>query len=143
MSRKATVTEDELLNRRTNHIQWLSGMFKDPNSVAALTVAAYGDLLDNMCMEVAVEAHREVKTGILRRSRDPQIPQRPVPLDPLPGVKGATDVFGQVHPGTATDIVICMNCGRRTQAGKFAYHLEKCLGKGRAPAGRTSRSRAL
>lgn len=98
------------------------------------------DLLDELCAEVAVEAHREFRTGALMPP-PPSVPQpKPKPLDPLPGVKGPTDVFGQVHPGTATEIVICMNCGRKAQAGKFAYHLEKCLGKGRQASGRqTSR----
>lgn len=140
MSKKSTVTEDELIQRRINHVHWLSGLLQDPNSTASITVAAYSDILDDVLLDVAVEAHRELKTGVLV----PQGPaaaatERPQPLDPLAGVKGATDVFGQVHPGTATDIVICMNCGRKAQAGKFAYHLEKCLGKGRVPAGRTSR----
>jgi hypothetical protein len=42
MSRKAaTVTEDELLQRRLRHAQWLSGMLQDRGSLAAQTVAAY------------------------------------------------------------------------------------------------------
>ncbi len=57
---------------------------------------------------------------------------RPVP--PLPGVRGPVDVFGQSHPAKATDVVTCKNCGRQVQAGTFAPHLEKCMGKGRAAA---------
>jgi hypothetical protein len=41
MSRKAAPNEDELLQRRIQHAQWLSGMLQDPQSVASLTVAAY------------------------------------------------------------------------------------------------------
>ncbi|WIA20337.1 hypothetical protein OEZ85_006168 [Tetradesmus obliquus] len=142
MSKKAaTVTEDELLQRRISHAQWLAGMLQDPTSTASLTVAAYADLLDELLQDVAVEAHREHRTGLLAPHGPQQQQPRPQPLVPLPGVKGATDVFGQVHPGTATDIVTCMHCGRKAQAGKFAYHLEKCLARGRGAAGgaRTSR----
>eukprot|EP00775_Hariotina_reticulata_P004426 gene4426-4679_t len=144
MSRKATVTEDELLRRRISHTHWLSGLLKDPDTIAAITVDAYADLLDEICLDVAVEAHRELHTGQLTPTLAPGSDQpRPQPLSPLPGVKGPTDVFGQAHPGTAIDVVICMNCGRKAQAGKFAYHLEKCLGKGRQPGTRhTSRRTA-
>eukprot|EP00878_Enallax_costatus_P005854 GHUV01006142.1.p1 GENE.GHUV01006142.1~~GHUV01006142.1.p1 ORF type:complete len:145 (+),score=25.70 GHUV01006142.1:275-709(+) len=135
MSKKTSVTEDEAIQRRISHAQWLSGLLEDPDSVASVTVAAYADILDDICLDVAVEAHREFRTGVMALQTTVYPQQHPAPLEPLPGVKGATDVFGQVHPGTATDVVICMNCGRKAQAGKFAYHLEKCLGKGRVPGG--------
>lgn len=45
---------------------------------------------------MAVEAHREHKTGALTHVPPGPPPPRPQPLDPLPGVKGPTDVFGQV-----------------------------------------------
>ncbi len=56
------------------------------------------------------------------------------PVPPAAGVKGPVDVFGQSHPAKATDVVVCKNCGRQVQAGTFAPHLEKCMGKGRAAA---------
>ncbi|PNW70430.1 hypothetical protein CHLRE_17g719550v5 [Chlamydomonas reinhardtii] len=55
------------------------------------------------------------------------------------GRGGPVDVFGQSHPAKATDIVTCRNCGRQVQAGSFAPHLEKCMGKGRAAARAASR----
>jgi hypothetical protein len=81
-------------------------------------------------MDVAVEAHREYRTGALvphdahhdarhhgghtsnggdgpPDQQQQQQQARPQALPPLPGVKGPTDMFGQVHPGTATDIVVC------------------------------------
>lgn len=143
MSKKVSVTEDEAIQRRINHMRWLSGLLQDPQSIASLTVAAYADILDELCLETAVEAHREVRTGVLPPQPVTAPPQHPRTLDPLPGVKGTTDVFGQVHPGTATDVIVCMNCGRKAQAGRFAYHLEKCLGKGRVPGGRASRRTGL
>ena len=41
------------------------------------------------------------------------------------------DLFGQVHPAVATEAVECTSCGRKVAAGRFAPHLEKCLGQGR------------
>ena len=41
------------------------------------------------------------------------------------------DVFGRVHPAVATEAVECTSCGRKVAAGRFAPHLEKCLGQGR------------
>jgi len=45
------------------------------------------------------------------------------------GVKNQRDVWGQSHPQVATDSVHCSNCKRAVQAGRYAPHLEKCLGK--------------
>jgi hypothetical protein len=55
------------------------------------------ELLDELCAEVACEAHREHTTGTLVHQPPGPPPPRPKPLDPLPGVKGPTDVFGQVR----------------------------------------------
>ena len=41
------------------------------------------------------------------------------------------DIFGRVHPAVATEPVECTSCGRKVAAGRFAPHLEKCLGQGR------------
>lgn len=43
--------------------------------------------------------------------------------------KYVVDIFGQTHPSVASDLFDCMNCGRSVTAGKFAPHLEKCMGK--------------
>jgi SAGA-associated factor 11 len=49
----------------------------------------------------------------------------------MSGSKGAVDMFGnQVHP-VALDQVGCPVCRRHVAAGRFAPHLEKCMGKGR------------
>lgn len=56
----------------------------------------------------------------------------PPTLLPQKGTRGPVDVFGQSHPAKATDLVTCRNCSRQVQAGMFAPHLEKCMGKGRA-----------
>lgn len=43
--------------------------------------------------------------------------------------KYVVDIFGQTHPSVANEIFECMNCSRSIMAGKFAPHLEKCMGK--------------
>lgn len=49
----------------------------------------------------------------------------------MTGSKGAVDMFGnQVQP-IALDQVACPVCQRQVAAGRFAPHLEKCMGKGR------------
>jgi hypothetical protein len=89
-------------------------MLMYPNLLAALIVHPYrshtcaghthkychlcpADLLDELVLDVAVEAHRERNTGALPAALPGPPPPRPQPLDPLPGVKGSTDVFGQVR----------------------------------------------
>jgi len=88
---------------------------------------------------VAVEAHREAKLG-LAPGPPPAPPNAPpCPLDPLPETKGRTDVFGQSHPSQAIENIICMKCGRKVGAGRFAPHLEKCLGGGRQSSRQATR----
>ena len=47
------------------------------------------------------------------------------------GSKGAVDMYGNEIPAVATELVGCPHCGRRVGAGRFAPHLEKCMGGGR------------
>lgn len=43
--------------------------------------------------------------------------------------KYTVDVFELTHPTIAQEMFDCMNCGRPIVAGRFAPHLEKCMGK--------------
>jgi hypothetical protein len=88
--------------------------------------------------QVAVEAHREAKLGLAPGPPPPQA-AAPRPLDPLPGARGPTDVFGQTHPPSAMEQITCMKCGRKVAAGRFAPHLEKCLGGGRQSSRQATR----
>ena len=81
--------------------------------------------------QVAVEAHREARLGLAPAPAPPPPAPPPRPLPPLPGARGPTDVFGQAHPPSAVEQIACMRCGRKVAAGRFAPHLEKCLGGGR------------
>lgn len=49
----------------------------------------------------------------------------------MSGSKGAVDMFGNmIHP-VALDQVTCPHCDRKVSSGRFAPHLEKCMGGGR------------
>ncbi|GIL76483.1 hypothetical protein Vretimale_6001 [Volvox reticuliferus] len=159
------ITEEELLRRQIAIAQSFKGLLQNEASVAAQTVAAFSELLDDCILDVAQEVHREARTGTLPppyanrgrgreretaaspagspspgpSTRSAPIGSHPAPLPPKPGTKGPVDVFGQSHPPKATEIVSCKNCGRQVQAGSFAPHLEKCMGKGRAAARAASR----
>lgn len=139
---KSAVTENELLQRRTLHAQFLSGLVADAQSIAAQTIAAYSELLEDALLDVAVEAAREARTGPLAEPLPAPPPLLPPSVRPLtndwpppttPNGKPAPlrDVFGQVHPGTAKDEIMCNECGRKLQAGVYARHLQQCLGLGR------------
>lgn len=56
------------------------------------------------------------------------------------GTKRSMDMFGNHIQGTAVDLVTCPLCHHRKAAGKFAIHLEKCMGLGRQ-AGRAATRR--
>eukprot|EP00850_Spirogloea_muscicola_P021156 SM000239S08061 [mRNA] locus=s239:57892:59138:+ [translate_table: standard] len=100
-------------------------------------------------MDVAAEAHRAIRLGLdhrlhanadcededsitfwggqaARRAQDAQMG-----CSTEGGSKHAVDVFGQSHPSVATDTFQCLNCERLVTAGRYAPHLEKCMGKGR------------
>ncbi|KXZ48399.1 hypothetical protein GPECTOR_28g806 [Gonium pectorale] len=138
-------TEEDKLRRQIAIVQSFRGLLENKDSVASQTVAAFSELLDDCILDVAQEVHREARTGSLPgadaglEASAPPGSTHPPALPPKPGAKGPVDVFGQSHPAKATDIVTCRNCGRQVQAGSFAPHLEKCMGKGRAAARAASR----
>ncbi|TVU18918.1 hypothetical protein EJB05_35038 [Eragrostis curvula] len=122
-----------------------------------LALSCFEELLDCAVADVASECHRIARLG-LDRSVDAEEEELRVwaaraaaasgDHHPGPGgggaedggSKGGVDVFGQTHPAIAADIVECMNCGRPVVAGRFAPHLEKCMGKGRKARPKTTRS---
>uniref|UniRef100_A0ACD5TI03 Uncharacterized protein n=1 Tax=Avena sativa TaxID=4498 RepID=A0ACD5TI03_AVESA len=123
-----------------------------------LALSCFDELLDIAVADVASECHRIARLG-LDRSVDAEEEElrawaarvagdHPGAEDGGAtrgsggggGNKGAPDVFGQTHPAIAADILHCMNCGRPVVAGRFAPHLEKCMGKGRKARPKTTRS---
>lgn len=130
--------------------QQVLAMLEQPTSVAVQTIAAFNCVLDDLVLDMCQEVHREASAypGVSSvwlgagSTAPPMLPPpmpRPKPLPPKPGTKGPVDVFGQSHPPKATDLVLCRSCGRQVQAGSFAPHLDKCMGKGRAAARAASR----
>ncbi|KAL6631031.1 hypothetical protein ACP70R_028371 [Stipagrostis hirtigluma subsp. patula] len=108
-----------------------------------LALSCFEELLDCAVADVASECHRIARLG-LDRSVDAEEEElrawaarataaagdhHPGAAEEGGGSKGAVDVFGQTHPAIAADVVECMNCGRPVVAGRFAPHLEKCMGK--------------
>lgn len=99
----------------------------------------FGDLLDSIIVDVASEAHRIARVG-LDRNLDEEEEELRLSAEARarasdPSHSGETngkyivDIFGQTHPPVANEILECMNCGRSIMAGRFAPHLEKCMGK--------------
>lgn len=140
MSRKSTVSEEDLLRRRIAHTDWLQEACQDSQSVASQTIAAYLELLEDALLTVAVECHREARTGGgAQGAVASAAPAAPQPLPPAARTTGPVDVFGQSHPVIASEVVTCLHCAKKVQAGRFANHLQTCLGMGRAAARTASR----
>ena len=98
-----------------------------------------GDLLDSIIVDVASECHRIARLGLDRNLEEEEeelrlsAQARVTVADPsnsgeING-KYVVDIFGQTHPSVANEVFDCMNCGRPIVAGRFAPHLEKCMGK--------------
>ncbi|EPS58137.1 hypothetical protein M569_16680, partial [Genlisea aurea] len=111
----------------------------------------FRDLLDSVIFDVASESHRILKLGLDRNldsyqdeSRSSAEAATAVTSDPThsgeSNGKYVIDIYGQTHPAIADEIFGCMNCGRTIMAGRFAPHLEKCMGKGRKARLKKTRS---
>ncbi|CAK9164177.1 unnamed protein product [Ilex paraguariensis] len=119
------------------------------SSHSQLSTLFFNDLLDSIIVDVASECHRIARLGLDRNLDDEEeelrlsAQARARVADPSNSgeatSKYVVDIFGQTHPPVANEIFECMNCGRAIMAGRFAPHLEKCMGKGRK-ARKTTRS---
>ena len=101
----------------------------------------YADLLESLIFDVASEAHRAARLGFDYRLQNDEEDEAQMSgsgratvgdvdtAAPETSGKYTVDVFGQTHPAIAQDNFDCMNCGRAIVAGRFAPHLEKCMGK--------------
>lgn len=98
----------------------------------------YGEIVDSIIGDVASESHRIARLGLdryldleeeeLRLSTEARA-RTADPSHSGEDSKYVADIYGQTHPAIAEDILNCMNCGRPVVAGRFAPHLEKCMGK--------------
>lgn len=104
-----------------------------------LSAHLFGDLLDSIIIDVASECHRTARLG-LDRNLEVQEEEMRLSAEARAMVADASnsgevngkyivDIFGQTHPSIANDIFECMNCRQSIMAGRFAPHLEKCMGK--------------
>ncbi|KAI4305315.1 hypothetical protein L6164_028687 [Bauhinia variegata] len=110
----------------------------------------FWDLLDSIIVDVASEYHRIARLGLDRNLEEGEeelklsAQARATVSDPSntneANGKYTVDIFGQTHPPVANEIFECMNCGRSIMAGRFAPHLEKCMGKGRKARLKVTRS---
>ncbi|KAL6571551.1 SAGA-associated factor [Orobanche hederae] len=110
-------------------------------SNSELLTDVYNELLDSVIIDVASESHRIAKLGLdhnldeeeeeLRLSAEARARASDPGYSGEANGKYVVDIFGQTHPPIANEIFECMNCGRSIMAGRFAPHLEKCMGKGR------------
>ncbi|CAI8596993.1 unnamed protein product [Vicia faba] len=108
------------------------------------------DLLDSVIVDVASECHRIAKLGLdanldeedeeLKLSAQARARLADPSNSNESNGKYVVDIFGQTHPTVANEIFDCMNCNRSIVAGKFAPHLEKCMGKGRKARLKVTRS---
>lgn len=120
------------------------------SSQAQLSSDIFGDLLDCIIVDVASECHRIARLGLdrnldeeeqeLRLSAQARMQVADPSNSSESNSKYVADIFGQTHPAIASEIFDCMNCGRPIVAGRFAPHLEKCMGKGRKARLKATRS---
>lgn len=109
------------------------------NFFLQLSSQVFLDLVDSVIADVASECHRIAQLGL---DRDLEVVEEELRLsvearakvaDPSNNIETNTkyvvDIFGQTHPPVASEVFNCMNCGRQIVAGRFAPHLEKCMGK--------------
>ncbi|MFS7983668.1 putative plus-end-directed kinesin ATPase [Helianthus anomalus] len=89
-------------------------------------------------MDIAYECHRIARLG-LDRNLDDEEEELSLsaeakariadPSNSEANNKYVVDIFSQTHPAVAAEIFDCVNCSRSSVAGRFAPHLEKCMGK--------------
>lgn len=119
----------------------------DTSSQLQISSHLFSDLLDSIIVDVASECHRIAKLGLDQNLEEEEEELRlsvqaraDASNNSEANGKYVIDIFGQTHPTPATDVFDCMNCGRSIAAGRFAPHLEKCMGKGRKPRLKVTRS---
>ncbi|KAF6177083.1 hypothetical protein GIB67_015958 [Kingdonia uniflora] len=127
-------------------------MANDDNtpSLSQMSSNIFGDLLDSIIVDVSSECHRIARLGLDRNLEEEEeelrlsTQARARVADPSnngeTNTKSVVDIFGQTPPAVASEIFECMNCGRSTVAGRFAPHLEKCMGKVRKARLKATRS---
>ncbi|XP_019434723.1 PREDICTED: SAGA-associated factor 11 homolog [Lupinus angustifolius] len=120
------------------------------SSHSELSSHFFRDLLDSIIVDVASECHRVARLGLdsnleeedeeLKLSAQARVRVADPSNSNETNGKYVVDIFGQTYPAVANEIFECMNCHRSIMAGRFAPHLEKCMGKGRKARLKVTRS---
>jgi hypothetical protein len=148
------------LTAQLQTLLWLKQGAENPNSIVGVTITTYGQLLDGLIKDVAVETHRSLSLGLdtLDSVRDrvhgaaeaaaAQTPTKAqmsalgsmapteIKVETPSGKvgKGTKDIYGRTG-GASAEATTCPICLQQMAASRFASHLERCLGKGRTARG--------
>eukprot|EP00890_Picochlorum_soloecismus_P004798 jgi/Picsp_1/5319/NSC_02680-R1_ataxin-7-like protein 3 len=151
--------ETEALRKRIEFVKKLQKVLEDESMLVTKTVEAYSEVIDEIVRDVCLSVHREVSTGMdgledldleektqnktsNQQDREMTAAEALKKMElqfgtakmlgvQMSGSKGAVDMFGNSIQPVALEQVGCPVCGRKIAAGRFAPHLEKCIGGGR------------
>uniref|UniRef100_A0A2M4AZU5 SAGA-associated factor 11 homolog n=2 Tax=Anopheles triannulatus TaxID=58253 RepID=A0A2M4AZU5_9DIPT len=98
----------------------------DPETREKAANYLYESLVDETVLGVVYEVHHAYKTGSGAAVDGVPEDSKPYTIVDLPDM----DVFGSSYTKKGIEC-ICPNCNRPVAAGRFAPHLEKCMGMGR------------
>lgn len=147
------------LQKRIEFVKDLKACLNDDSKLVTATVKLYSELIDDIINDVCLAVHRDIVLGIedsgrgdweeeggtqKKRARDGEEEDPDALLEKaalhygtpkmlgvqMGGSKGAMDMFGNMIQPVASDQVSCPSCGRKIASGRFAPHLEKCMGLG-------------
>lgn len=146
------------LQKRIEFVKDLKACLNDDSKLVTETVKLYSELIDDIINDVCLAVHRDIVLGIedssrgdgehgettKKRARDGEEDDPDALLEKaalhygtpkmlgvqMGGSKGARDMFGNMIQPVALDQVSCPSCGRKIASGRFAPHLEKCMGLG-------------
>ena len=147
------------LQKRIEFVKDLKACLNDDSKLVTATVKLYSELIDDIINDVCLAVHRDIVLGIedsgrgdweeeggtqKKRARDGEEEDPDALLEKaalhygtpkmlgvqMGGSKGAMDMFGNMIQPVALDQVSCPSCGRKIASGRFAPHLEKCMGLG-------------
>lgn len=123
MSGKSSTTHIEYSNENELLTEF-KNLMQDPANLETATNYLYQSLLDEAILGVAFEVHYAHKTKISEAIEGLPEDTRGFNIVDRPNI----DVFGS-STAKITMYCTCPICDRSVEAGRFAPHLEKCMGK--------------
>ncbi|KAG6535592.1 SAGA-associated factor 11-like isoform X1 [Zingiber officinale] len=124
---------------------------QSPVTIEQRASRCFDDLFESIVVDMASECHRIARLGLDRNLEEEEEELRLSAQARMENLgssseynsKNVADIFGQTHPAIPSETFDCMNCGRPVTAGRFAPHLEKCMGKGRKARPKITRSTTI